>query len=124
MQLLPVVGHLVVPAAPASAAWCLLPPGALYTWGQQREPIQRLGQCGYPPIFIAHDNPQLGSTVAASLRSHGSPGMGFMLESKDESGLTVFVIGTIAYSGPFEGIEHACIDAGDMARKLVVPSGD
>lgn len=71
-----------------------------------------------PHLFVAHDNPQLGQTVATSLRAaaSGGAGMGFMLESKDEGGiLNVFITGTIKYSGPFEGIE-GCTLEGDMAR--------
>jgi hypothetical protein len=73
-----------------------------------------------PVLFVAHDNPQLGSNVATSLRKGGDAGagrngMGFMLESKDESGLTVFITGSISYSGPFEGIESSTLD-GEMAR--------
>ena len=94
-----------------------LPAGCLFKWKDPSgSPSKDLDSVAAPYLFIAHDNPQLGSSVATILRGSGKPGMGFMLESKDESGLTVFVIGTIAYSGPFEGIEYACIDAGDMAR--------
>ena len=112
-----VLAQLVVPVA---LAWEWFPPCLRGVCLSGKIPVESpskdLDSVAAPYLFIAHDNPQLGSSVATILRGNGKPGMSFMLESKDESGLTVFVIGTIAYSGPFEGIEYACIDAGDMAR--------
>ena len=82
-----------------------------------------------PHMFIAHDNPQLGSTVGLHLRTDPSGGMQFMLETKYEdtgksaksgklsngasaSGfVTCFIVGKIAYSGPFEGIAGATLDS-------------
>lgn len=101
-------------------------PSTTFNWSGQDDPDAA------PHLFVAHDNPQLGQTVATSLRASGistgsssnnssngsystSTGMGFMLESKDESGLNVFITGTIKYSGPFEHIEGSTLD-GDMAR--------
>lgn len=69
-------------------------------------------------LFIAHDNPQLGKTVHSFIvcskgdpsSSAASAGMQCMLEFKDQSEprqKTVFLLGTIIYSGPFSGIEDA-----------------
>ena len=56
-------------------------------------------------LFIAHDNPQVGATVATRLKTEGS--MHVMLESKEDSGLTCFLLGSIVYSGNIEGVEYA-----------------
>ena len=56
-------------------------------------------------LFIAHDNPQVGATVATRLKTEGS--MHVMLESKEDSGLTCFLLASIVYSGSIEGVEHA-----------------
>lgn len=78
--------------------------GPLWTW---KDPY------GASPLllFIAHDNPQVGNTVAAQLKTH--EGMKLMVESKDEGGgsLTCILLATIAYSGPCEGVEGASIQA-------------
>jgi len=85
-------------------------------------------------LFIAHDNPQLGKTVHSFIvcskggpnSSAASAGMQCMLEFKDQSEpsqKTVFLLGTIIYSGPFSGIEDAevlqprgsaCLVVGDI----------
>ena len=54
-------------------------------------------------LFIAHDNPQVGSTVATRLRTEGS--MHVMIESKDSSGQICFLLASIVYSGPIENVE-------------------
>ena len=54
-------------------------------------------------LFIAHDNPQVGSTVATRLRTEGT--MHVMLESKDGSGQICFLLASIVYSGPIENVE-------------------
>jgi hypothetical protein len=61
-------------------------------------------------LFIAHDNPQLGSTVSTHLRTDPNRTMECVFESKEESGTTCFITGQIIYSGPFEGIEGAVVD--------------
>ena len=63
-------------------------------------------------LFVAHDNPQLGNTVHMHLRTDPSGSMGFMMETKHmeadtKKELTCFIVGEIAYSGPFEGIQGA-----------------
>lgn len=59
-----------------------------------------------PYLFIAHDNPQLGNTVAAQL-GNDTEGMHIMLETKDDKGLSYFILGTIVYSGDLSTIEGA-----------------
>jgi len=59
-----------------------------------------------PFLFIAHDNPQLGNTVASQLNVD-SDGMHIMLETKDEKGITYFILGTIVYSGDISTVECA-----------------
>ena len=56
-------------------------------------------------LFIAHDNPQVGATVATRLKTEGN--MHIMLESKEDSGLVCFLLGSIVYSGRIEGVEGA-----------------
>ena len=59
-------------------------------------------------LFIAHDNPQVGSTVATRLRTEGP--MHIMLESKEDSGLVCIILGCIVYSGRIEGVECADLE--------------
>ena len=59
---------------------------------------------GQPLLFIFHDNPQLGSTIAAQIGTTGLRYMEVMLESKDEAGVTYFVLGEIVYSGLIGGV--------------------
>ena len=56
-------------------------------------------------LFIAHDNPQVGATVATRLKTEGN--MHIMLESKEDSGLVCFLLASIVYSGRIEGVEGA-----------------
>ncbi len=63
-----------------------------------------------PFLFIAHDNPQLGSTVASQLAIDSS-GMNIMLESKDDLGLTKFLLARIIFSGDVECVEDAELSA-------------
>ena len=66
-------------------------------------------------LFIVHDNPMLGSTVGATTvasvsadgASTGGQGMSVMLESKDEAGLSMFIIAQIIFSGAMSGIRGA-----------------
>lgn len=51
-------------------------------------------------LFIAHDNPQLGKTVAEAI----SGGMELMIESKALDNKIAFVLAKIVYSGPVEKI--------------------
>jgi hypothetical protein len=83
----------------------------LFTWSQPDGTPRGMSQKLH--LFIAHDNPQLGNTVRLHLRTDSSGSMGCMMETKySENGkeITCFIIGDIAYSGPFEGIDNACID--------------
>ena len=66
---------------------------------------QNSSSSGSVYLFIAHDNPQVGATVATRLKTEGS--MHVMLESKEDSGLTCFLLGSIVYSGSIEGVECA-----------------
>lgn len=59
-------------------------------------------------LFIAHDNPQVGSTVATRLKTDGP--MHIMLESKEDSGLICFLIASIVYSGCIEDVEGADLE--------------
>jgi hypothetical protein len=58
-------------------------------------------------LFVAHDNPQVGNTVATQLRTE--QGMRLMIESKEDGALsrTCIILATIVYSGPSEGVEQA-----------------
>jgi hypothetical protein len=47
-------------------------------------------------LFVLHDNPQLGSSVASHINIPGNK-MEFMLETKDENGLTFFILAKIVY---------------------------
>ena len=68
-------------------------------------------------LFVAHDNPQLGKTVAAQLSqsdlkqatSPGGGGMGCMFECKDRAVPvnTHFILGKIAFSGEYGAVEGA-----------------
>ena len=68
-------------------------------------------------LFVAHDNPQLGKTVAAQLSqsdlkqatSPGGGGMGCMFECKDRAVPvnTHFILGKIAFSGDYGTVEGA-----------------
>lgn len=51
-------------------------------------------------LFIAHDNPQLGKTVANAI----SDGMELMIESKSLDKKIAFLLAKIVYSGPVEKI--------------------
>jgi hypothetical protein len=71
-----------------------------------------------PFLFIAHDNPQLGSTVASQLAIDSS-GMNIMLESKDDLGLTKFLLARIVFSGDVECVEDAELSAPRGSQFLV-----
>mmetsp|Transcript_1871 Transcript_1871/g.3549 ORF Transcript_1871/g.3549 Transcript_1871/m.3549 type:complete len:1203 (-) Transcript_1871:168-3776(-) len=51
-------------------------------------------------LFIAHDNPQLGKTIADAI----SEGMELMIESKSQDKKIAFVLAKIVYSGPVEKV--------------------
>jgi hypothetical protein len=57
-------------------------------------------------LFILHDNPQIGLTVAGQISS-GSRLMDIMIESKDDKNITHFILGRIIFSGSMEGISGA-----------------
>lgn len=59
-----------------------------------------------PFLFIAHDNPQLGNSIASQL-GVDSDGMHIMLETKDDKGISYFILGTIVYSGDISTVEGA-----------------
>jgi hypothetical protein len=59
-------------------------------------------------LFIAHDNPQVGSTVANRMKNEGP--MHVMIETKEKSGLICFVLASIVYSGCIEAVEGADLE--------------
>ena len=54
-------------------------------------------------LFIAHDNPQVGNTVALRVENEGS--LHVMIETKAKCGATCFILASIIYSGCVEGVE-------------------
>ena len=73
----------------------------IFKWKQKNRAALEAGSC--PFLFIAHDNPQVGNTINSQISSEGF--MNIMLESKDESDVTRFLVGKIIYSGDIESIE-------------------
>ena len=59
-------------------------------------------------FFIAHDNPQVGSTVANRMKNEGP--MHVMIETKEKSGLICFILASIVYSGCIEAVEGADLE--------------
>lgn len=59
-------------------------------------------------LFIAHDNPQVGSTVANRMKNGGP--MHVMIETKEKSGLICFILASIVYSGCIEAVEGADLE--------------
>ena len=54
-------------------------------------------------LFIAHDNPQVGNTVASRVKNEGF--LHVMIETKAKCGATCFILANIVYSGCVEGVE-------------------
>ena len=54
-------------------------------------------------LFIAHDNPQVGNTVALRVKNEGF--LHVMIETKAKCGATCFILADIMYSGCVEGVE-------------------
>lgn len=81
-------------------------PAVVFKWTKTGSSSGKKEKSTSPFLFIAHDNPQLGNTVASQLGLDSS-GMHIMLETKDDKGIAYFILGTIVYSGDISTVECA-----------------
>ena len=87
-----------------------------YVWQQSDADEGSIMPC---TLFIAHDNPQLGKTVADAI----SGGMEMMIESKALDSKIAFVLAKIVYSGPVENVLISKGTAAKSAASSTLPRG-
>lgn len=95
----------------------------LFQWKPEAMGMGRRSGAASTPgvfLFIAHDNPQLGTTIAARITSGDAKSVHVMVESKDDHGLTRFLIGEIVFSGDIEGVQDARLENPRGSQFLIV----